>query len=290
MLKATACFLFFLNGYCHAQLISGHILSKDTNEPIPYANVVFQKARTGTYSDTKGFFQIYLSQVEHDTMIISSIGHRSEKIPVKIIKDGGTYNYSLDKAIFDLQEVVVVPGTKLRPTKVLLGPEKEGNIGVSPLIGLEYCSFIENRYDRSVELESIIVKLKKRKKTKQIADIRVKIYEYDPINDRPGKSLLNESMIIAPKNSNYTLKVNVSNKNITIPKEGICVGVEFINGEENFQKNDKIGPLLRYSYSDGKQLKTWTNYHNVGWKNGVFQYRNHKKAIPLINVEATIYL
>lgn len=58
--------LFFLLAASafHSQVISGTIISKNENHPIPYVKIGIEKKSIGTISDEKGNFSIDLSNTD----------------------------------------------------------------------------------------------------------------------------------------------------------------------------------------------------------------------------------
>lgn len=59
----TLFFLFTTSAF-HAQVISGTIISKNENHPIPYVKIGIEKKSIGTISDEKGNFSIDLSNTD----------------------------------------------------------------------------------------------------------------------------------------------------------------------------------------------------------------------------------
>ncbi|PKQ61428.1 hypothetical protein BZG02_15865 [Labilibaculum filiforme] len=96
-----------------AQELSGYVKDKDSKEAIPFANVWFQGTTLGTTSDLNGFFRISSSKT--DTLCVSSVGYKSEKISIK--KSGYQIEVLLENDVMQLSEVKVKP--KVPRAKVL---------------------------------------------------------------------------------------------------------------------------------------------------------------------------
>ena len=87
--------------------VSGYIFD-EANEPVAYANVIFQGTSIGTISDENGKF--YLEDSEnHETLIISFISYKTQTIPL-----GQRINYDfkiiLEEDVSALDEVLIVSG------------------------------------------------------------------------------------------------------------------------------------------------------------------------------------
>ena len=87
--------------------VNGYIFD-EANEPVAYANVIFQGTSIGTISDENGKF--YLEDSEnHETLIISFISYKTQTIPL-----GQRINYDfkiiLEEDVSALDEVLIVSG------------------------------------------------------------------------------------------------------------------------------------------------------------------------------------
>nr|MBD3620666.1 carboxypeptidase-like regulatory domain-containing protein [Sunxiuqinia sp.] len=68
-----------------AQEITGFVKDRESQEPIPFANIWIKGTTRGTMSDTNGQFVIKLSQ--NDTLCVSTIGYQKWEIPAKNIAE-----------------------------------------------------------------------------------------------------------------------------------------------------------------------------------------------------------
>ncbi|HIC32518.1 MAG TPA: hypothetical protein EYO76_11425 [Flavobacteriaceae bacterium] len=186
---------------------------------------------------------------------------------------------SLSQKTTQLDEVVLNLKKKKYNKKHTIGEDKESNAAVSSLIGYETCVLIENPFNKDGKLDEIYIKLRKRKNTQFIASLNIKFYSFDKINQKPGYELYTKNLIVKPKNRNYTLNIDVKDIDIYLPKEGMCIGVEFIDPNNESKKYDVIGPMYRFTYSTEENL-TWSKYRGKDWKTGIvkFDYRNDDRT------------
>ncbi|MBS9522403.1 carboxypeptidase-like regulatory domain-containing protein [Litoribacter alkaliphilus] len=91
---AIAAFLTLLlqgvNSNCFSQkdFISGLIIDRDTESPIPFTNVGIKNKFIGTVSDSHGYFKISINTLSvNDTIEISRLGYDKEKMLVKKLMD-----------------------------------------------------------------------------------------------------------------------------------------------------------------------------------------------------------
>ncbi len=65
------------------KLICGKILDDFSKEPLPFANIYFQKNQEGTTSAKDGTFKFYADYQDRDTLIISYVGYQEVKVHPK---------------------------------------------------------------------------------------------------------------------------------------------------------------------------------------------------------------
>lgn len=273
-------FLLIIESVC-SQTLEGKVLDSVTNLPIEYANLTLMTKNKGVYANFDGDYNFDISKHLYDTLKVSSIGYNSKLIILDKFenKKNIKLDISLSQKITQLDEVVLNLKKKKYNKKHTIGEDKESNAAVSSLIGYETCVLIENPFNKEGKLDEIYIKLRKRKNTQFIASLNIKFYGFDKINQKPGYELYTKNLIVKPKNRNYTLNINVKDMDIYLPKEGMCIGVEFIDPNNESKKYDVIGPMYRFTYSTEENL-TWSKYRGKDWKTGIvkFDYRNDDRT------------
>ena len=261
-----------------------------TGKSIAYANVVLTNGK-GTYSDEFGKFQLHIKSILNDTLKISTIGYKSKLLPAVSFKDDLILEVLLEPKTEYLDEVVISSKKRKYGEKEILGEKRDGNIGVTSLIGFETSVFIANPKNKIGKVNGVYINLKKRKDAEYTATFNVKFYQYDSISNSPGKLLYNENLYILPKNKKYRLWIDVKDYEIRFPENGICVGIEMVNTHRKVKKYAYFGPMFRYTFAENKVLKTWSNYHNRGWRAASIEHKEKDKyfkngmANPMIGVE-----
>lgn len=265
----------------YSQTLEGKVIDSVTNQPIEYANITLMTKNKGVYANIDGDYNFDISKHLYDTLKVSSIGCNSKLIILDKFKNKKNIklDISLSQKITQLDEVVLNLKKKKYNKKHTIGEDKESNAAVSSLIGYETCVLIENPFNKEGKLDEIYIKLRKRKNTQFIASLNIKFYSFDKINQKPGYELYTKNLIVKPKNRNYTLNINVKDMDIYLPKEGMCIGVEFIDPNNESKKYDVIGPMYRFTYSTEENL-TWSKYRGKDWKTGIvkFDYRNDDRT------------
>lgn len=292
MKKFLLFLLFSLPNIFYSQTISGNVKDSLSQNSIPFANIVLMSG-TGIYSDNYGKFEIDIKNSIYDTLQISAIGYIPKKIALSKFKSKKNIqiNIFLEPYIEELNEVVINSKKNKYTKKLTLGEDRNGNIGVTSLIGYETCVFFENPLNKDGKIKRVFIDLKKRKDADYVATLNIKFYMYDKKNNAPGKELYNKNIYINPKNKKYRLWIDVEDYNIHFPESGICLGVEMVNTIGKVKKYAYFGPMFRYTLSDNNESITWSNYHNKGWKGGEAKHPKYKKfstgiSNPMFGLEA----
>ena len=88
------------------KLIQGIVVDKTNKEPAPYVHIFLTSGSSGTISDLKGEFSIVASLAKNDSLRISSIGYKTQRLPVK--------NVLNNRLIVELEEDrVLLPGVTI---------------------------------------------------------------------------------------------------------------------------------------------------------------------------------
>lgn len=274
-----------LSNFYLTQEITGFIKDSLNQKPIAYANVLLSNGK-GVFSDENGYFKIN-SNVK-DSLKISAYGYESINFPL-IQEKKKSYNLNLVPKSTNIEEVILSKKINYK-RKVTIGEDKIGNIAVTSLIGYETCVFIENKENIIGKIKSVFIDLKKRANSDYTAILNIKFYEYDSINDKPGKEISKESIKVTPSNKKYRLKIDTEDYNLFLAKKGICIGIEMIYEQNENTKYKKFGPAFRYTLGNTKKSITWSNYHNRGWKKSElkapnFKTKNLEFSNPMIGIE-----
>src|SRR3569832_2243295 len=100
--------LFHYSAFAQETKVNGHVSDPLTNEPIPFASVVFKGTSIGTTSDINGNFELSTFQ-RVDSIMVSSVGYISVTMHVLRGKSQ-PMNIALRVNKFDLPEVEVKAG------------------------------------------------------------------------------------------------------------------------------------------------------------------------------------
>ncbi|WP_299097879.1 carboxypeptidase-like regulatory domain-containing protein [uncultured Winogradskyella sp.] len=289
-MKKISFLLFLISiNLINSQTINGTVKDSVTGENVAFANIVLKNGK-GTYSNEFGGFELEIKNFTTDTLKISNLGYESKILPLINLKKAIKFEILLKPRVENLDEVLI-SSKKIKYTdKKLLGDKKEGNIGVTSLIGYETAIFIDNPKNIKGKLKRIYIDLKKRKNAEYIATLNIKIYELDSINNKPRKLLHNKNLYVKPKNKKYRLWIDVKDFDINFPINGVFIGIEMVNTFGKVKKYARFGPMFRYTINKDKNARTWSNYHNSGWKGSSIEHKKFKRtktgiSNPMVGIE-----
>lgn len=265
---------FFIFGIINSQIINGKIISKENNEPIPYAKIGINNENIGSSADENGNFSIDLTNVSRNNFIIVEYGgYQSFKDKVENFINSKNHTITLQEKIFNIQEVLINPkkyinknwGTNAKSKKVLFG--------FNPA---------RSKEDKSKEFGVLFSNSKKIKIDKinlNIVDIKTdlpillnfNIYSKD--DKFPGQSLANKTLsVILNKDKiiDETFTFDISDENIWINKQDFFVTVQAMNGFDG------------WLYLSGALLKS------VYYRNFYGPWTKLTVAGPAINIDVKI--
>lgn len=238
--------LSFLLGFqLSGQDFKGQVLSKETQKPIPYANIAVVDSYQGTASDENGFFDLSLKKVEPTAMLrISAIGFAERQISIQDFtkicqeKEG---KFFLKTTVKGLPEITI-RSKKLKERKAGLRTKsaafQEGFFVEEAQLGWEYGARIK------IKQPSLLKKIGANIQYCSHDSMFYQVNIYRMNGDGVGENILPEPVYLKftksdIKNSVYT---DIDYLNIEV-KEDILVTLEAVK----IPKNKSYGIMLKAS-------------------------------------------
>lgn len=228
----------------NAQVISGTIISKNENQPIPYVKIGVDKNTTGTISDGKGNFSIDLSQSDPQQKIkIEVPGYDSYAETVENFKKHDQQKIFLNEKTKNIKEIAIKAkkfvdknwgvNTKTKSVTYFVNPEK-GNKNFLGETALEFTT------KKRSKIKNINLNIARYNSTEPVL-MRYSIYSEK--NGLPDKNILDEEITIALTEDmikDGTFTVDVNDRNIWVQGK-FFVGIQFL---KEFDGNIKISAAL----------------------------------------------
>jgi hypothetical protein len=230
--------------------VSFCLLDAKTNKAVLYANVVVLGTSRGTFSDSDGCVQLYMSK--EDTIAISAVGYTTKKVGIDELPDAGTI-YLLPQEVF-LNEVEIEGNRNFQFKHFAHHKNKpKGAFGAS-IASLRYFSIPS---DTQYLLEQATIRfsalgINKRNPILQNNKpmlVRLLVLATDSAST-PGNNILNKDIVqrIEPKQKFVRFQVPP----LALPENGVFVGVEFIG----YYNDEELIPFKETNLNRLRQFMT----------------------------------
>ena len=244
MKKLNFLFIIFLSAIIQAQTISGTFVSKEDQQPIPYAKIGVENEATGTFSDDNGAFSIDLSSsYSQNNVVIAVPGYEIFTEKVQKFKQQNAKQILLQERTKLIETVAINPkklidknwgvNTKTKSVTYNVNPEfnKENFLGETAL---------EFNTKKRAKIKNINLNIAEFNSEKPVI-LRYTIYNDE--KNRPGKSLLEEEITIEltqDKIRDGVFTLDVNDQNIWVQGK-FYVGIQFV---KEFEGNIGISAAL----------------------------------------------
>lgn len=254
------------------------ILGHDTREGLPYVSIGIKNTATGTTSDASGQFTLQANS--RDTLVFSSVGY---KTAVLLASEIASAVY-LQEDVKALHEVVVKSG-RLKTTRV-------GNLKSKTYVSLgganQYAMLLQPDSGRGMLLEEVHFELQPdtRENNRWRTAIKVRVYANEL--GKPGRDLIPINLVVSADKKDRRIVVDVSQYAITVPREGVFIGIDFIGFFDNkgdfvpYSPNNR--PLnLRIPFSITQAShRTFSRFFGTDWQ----LVRHRSSNSSLVNISA----
>jgi len=272
MKKLNFLFVFFIYVVSQAQLISGTVLSKGDNQPIPYAKIGILNSNYGVQADENGKFEIQLEIVSKDKELIVVVGgYKQFRSSVEEFIKSNPHNIYLYEKVTNIQEVVLVPqnykeknlGVNAKSKSIMFTPNMEKGNSVVEETAVEFSS------SKRLKINKINMNFSRFEST---TPIKVRYTIYDEKDGKPNNLILENDIIATIGKDNLkdsVFSLDVSKESIWLEGK-FFVGIQFIG-----QSNGKValsGALLRSGY----YRSFYGNWEKIGM------------AAPAINIDVKV--
>ncbi len=185
-------------------LLTGKVIDATTEEPLPFVSIGLKGTTIGTSTDFEGNFDLFYSNSSLDTLLITCMGYKSQKVALQKDSLGvptGTQFLSIrmEAGTIQLSEVVVYAGENPAWEIIRRVVKARDENNYKKLEGYEHESY--NKIE--VDVNKINAKTQERKISQQINDAANKV---GSLTDESGNRML--PMFISESVSNYYFRKN----------------------------------------------------------------------------------
>jgi len=258
--------------------IQGTVVDEKTKSGVPYATIGLIKVNRGINADEHGNFNLRISHNNDDTIIISSVGYETLKIPLPNAK---TDTIRLKPRENRMRSVTIT--NKKDWSSETVG--KFDDCGDAALVSsgfqVQLAKLFHSDHDNAL-LSSVTICHKPVLFSSGKSIFRIRVYDQDSITGQPSTELYDEPIEVH-QDSKWT-EVNLEQYHIWLPHKTFFVAIEWLKisyNEKDDSKKTKIPNHITYSPQIGvtyikiENRETWMlTYRNV-WT-------------PMIRTEASI--
>lgn len=244
------------------------VVDKETNEPIPFASLKFTDSEKGIYTNEKGVFS--LENIKTDSLEISYLGYKTQIVLTTNITD----TLKLVPKPTVLSEVFL---TTEKPKLELIGYSKKSkNMSwfmqpkqeLTTLINIpvESNKAYVSKIHIPIGKHLYVNKNDKTKRVKPDFNSVFRLHLYSNKNNQPNERLLKIPLLVyCNQDSKKMQMINIEDKKIIYPKEGLFVGVEMIgNVDENGYiietKVNRSPPTFKFTKRAKGDIKSYTRF------------------------------
>ncbi len=105
---------FFIAGTVSGQtkIISGFVKDSHSEEPVPFASVLFKNTKVGKLTDSAGGFTFYLDELPSDTLMITCVGYQPFLYVIDKTKDSILADIQMERGTFNVGAVIRIKVNK----------------------------------------------------------------------------------------------------------------------------------------------------------------------------------
>lgn len=252
-----------LNLFAQVTLVKGKVTDAETNESIPFANVVFKNSTLGTITDINGYFSIQTSE-SSNSIVVSFVGYQNQTIKITPYKKNNIQvKLKEDSQILEAVELV----TKRRKKKKSDSPavqimkkvwkNKPNNIAEN----IDILSY--DRHEKTqLDLNNFKESLSKGDKLGSFSFI----FDYADTSALNGKTslplLINESMykVLHTSKPNFNKKITLASQ-VSGFRDNNSANAVLQSADFEFDIYDKSITIFEKAFASPLSTVGFLNYH-----------------------------
>jgi len=257
------CFLtlkiIFISTILSAQ-INGIVVDKKTGKPIEYANIWVEKQDIGTTSEQNGKF-FFEQNILNQKLIITAIGYEE----CKILIESSNIKIELNPKTYEIKEVIVRPRKRQELTIDYFKKSSLRNFLIcsgTPWIVAKYFAY-KPIYEKTPILKKIEILTISEYNS---ATFNLRLFNANTKGE-PTSDILNKNIIVTAQKGKNKTSIDLSNYNISIPKEGFFVSFEWLIIDSNkIQRKNSVVYYPKFGLLVHKDVANNWSYVNGYWK------------------------
>jgi hypothetical protein len=273
--------IIFISTILSAQ-ISGVILDKKTGKPIEYANIWVEKQDIGTTSEQNGKF-FFEQNILNQKIIVTAIGYEE----CKILIESSNIKIELNPKTYEIEEVFVRPRKSQELTIDYFKKSSLRNSLIcsgTPWIVAKYFEY-KPLYEKTPLLKKIKILTISESDS---ATFNLRLFN---ANDKgePTSDILNKNIIVTTQKGKNKTSIDLSDYNISIPREGFFISVEWLIIDRNkSQINNSVSYYPKFGLLVHKEIANNWVFVNGCWKKMDFAIPEDNSKVLDLAIELTL--
>jgi len=225
-------------------IFEGTLLDAQTQQPVVYANLSFLNSEKGISSNEDGTFRMYLDEKFLSQKIhVSCLNYKDTVVTAKSIQKGILYLNSKTEV---LNEIIL---TRKLEKELILDPVKKGIISMHSRGLRMVAKYFPNtkKDDCCPYLKTITIEFPRR--SNKQSKFRFRIFDVDEATGKPKSDLLLQNIPVTIAPDQTQVKLDVTDHNIRMPKNGFFVAFEKLFIPYNKYGKNENDPLEEGFYS-----------------------------------------
>ncbi len=251
--------IIFISTILSAQ-INGIVVDKNTAKPIEYANIWVENQDIGTTSEQNGKF-FFEQNILNQKLIITAIGYEE----CQMLTESSNIKIELNPKAYEIKEVIVRPRKKQELTIDYFKKSSLRNTLVcsgTPWIVAKYFEY-KPIYEKTPILKKIEILTISECNS---ATFNLRLFNANTKGE-PTCDILNKNIIVTAKKGKNKTSIDLSDYNISIPKEGFFVSFEWLIIDSNkIQKKNSVLYYPKFGLLVHKDVANNWIYVNGYWK------------------------
>jgi len=280
----------------------GIIIDTISKQTLPYSTLIIDGTNIGTIADSNGCYELVIPDTISNNrfVLISSLSYEDKDVRISNLLNHTSIE--LTPKTYEIPEVLLI-GKKLNKKISEFGickhSVKTSSFASNKNIAIQIVLFIPNNDSLIGTISEVSFNIAKDRGIPN-TPFRVRIFNKEDDKENPGSDLLTKSIIVSSSKNGGWTTVNIDSLSIPFPSNGLFVGMEWVNLNENYSyreqyKNDtthKFGQCLCIS-NFIEEHRTWIRdmFHKK-WRLANYWYSDRERTKPnnaMINIKVKTY-
>jgi hypothetical protein len=292
--KLLLIMLLMLPSFCFAQAVyNGQVLNKVTELAIPNVSVILLKEKTGTQTNTQGYFILATPDpLPNDTLVFSCVGYKTYRLPVSVYQK---QMFVLLEAINTQLNEVTITNQKMRSETLSKFHIYDLKFVASPIYYhptiLVYSHTALAKLFSASKPDAILTEVSLGRQdlpetstsfntTNKYAQFLVHVMLQNPITGAPGAIIFTKTVSLT--DDAIKIYIDLSKDNIVLHANNFFIAVEWLNKPYNEIIQISASSKLDRVTKSGDQIARAVSQYRMYYQPFLVGYPNESNTLPAL--------